>query len=69
MKNFFLGILFTLATLAIGGFLYLRLGLAEVRGGMSHHPVSKAISCIALCTLPCAATPLYFPILSLLPTS
>lgn len=34
MKSFFLGVLVTLATLAIAGFLYLRLGLTEVRGDL-----------------------------------
>jgi|SRR5579863_807984 len=32
MKNFFLGVLTTVLVMAIGGFAYLRLGLAEVRG-------------------------------------
>lgn len=32
MKNFFLGSIVTLAVLAIAGFVYLRLGFAEVRG-------------------------------------
>ena len=32
MKNFLLGVVTTLLILAIGGFLYLKLGLAEVRG-------------------------------------
>jgi mono/diheme cytochrome c family protein len=32
MKNFFLGSLVTLAILVTGGFAYLKLGLAEVRG-------------------------------------
>ena len=32
MKNFFLGILVTLIVLFVAGFLYLRLGFAEVRG-------------------------------------
>lgn len=32
MKNFFLGSLATLAVLAAGGFLYLKLGFAEIRG-------------------------------------
>jgi mono/diheme cytochrome c family protein len=32
MKNFFLGILFTLVAIFLLGFLYLRLGFAEVRG-------------------------------------
>jgi hypothetical protein len=34
MKNFVLGSFVTLAALAVGGFIYLRLGLAEVRGDM-----------------------------------
>lgn len=34
MKNFFLGVIVTLAVLAIGGFLYLRLGLTEIRGDL-----------------------------------
>ncbi len=34
MKNFLLGVLTTLLVLAIGGFAYLRLGLAEVRGDL-----------------------------------
>ena len=32
MKNFLFGILFTCALVFLGGFLYLRLGFAEVRG-------------------------------------
>lgn len=32
MKNFLLGILFTLVVIFLGSFLYLRFGLAEVRG-------------------------------------
>lgn len=32
MKNFLLGVLFTSAAIFVAGFLYLRLGLAEVRG-------------------------------------
>ena len=32
MKQFFLGALVTIVVLAVGGFIYLRLGLAEVRG-------------------------------------
>jgi mono/diheme cytochrome c family protein len=32
MKNFLLGVVTTLAVFLVGGFLYLRLGLAEVRG-------------------------------------
>ncbi len=32
MKHFFAGVLTTPAILVIGGFAYLRLGLAEVRG-------------------------------------
>jgi mono/diheme cytochrome c family protein len=32
LKNFLLGVLATLVVLAIGGFAYLKLGLAEVRG-------------------------------------
>jgi len=32
MKNFLLGILFTLIAILLGGFLYLRLGFAEMRG-------------------------------------
>ena len=31
MKNFFLGVITTLLVLAVGGFVYLQLGLAEVR--------------------------------------
>jgi mono/diheme cytochrome c family protein len=34
VKNFLLGILFTLIVILLGGFLYLRLGLAEVRGDL-----------------------------------
>jgi len=34
MKNFFLGVLATLVVLAVGGFVYLRLGLAEVRADL-----------------------------------
>lgn len=34
MKHFFLGSFVTLAVLAIGGFAYLKLGLAEVRGDL-----------------------------------
>jgi mono/diheme cytochrome c family protein len=34
MKNFLLGILFTLAAIFLGAFFYLRLGLAEVRGDL-----------------------------------
>jgi thiosulfate dehydrogenase len=32
MKNFFLGVFTTLVVTGVGGFLYLRLGLVEVRG-------------------------------------
>jgi mono/diheme cytochrome c family protein len=32
MKQFFLGALVTIVVLAVGGFIYLRLGLAEIRG-------------------------------------
>jgi len=32
MKNFFLGALFAVVVLVIGGLIYMRLGLAEVRG-------------------------------------
>ena len=32
MKQFFLGALFTIALLAVGGFLFLRFGFADVRG-------------------------------------
>jgi len=34
VKNFFLGVLTTLAVLVVGGFAYLRLGWAEVRGDL-----------------------------------
>ncbi len=34
MNNFFLGAFVTLAALALGGFLYLRLGFAEVRADL-----------------------------------
>ncbi len=34
MKNFLLGVLFTLFVLIIGGFAYLRLGFAEVRADL-----------------------------------
>ena len=34
MKNFFLGVFTTLAVLIVGGFAYLRLGWAEVRGDL-----------------------------------
>ena len=35
MKNFFLGSFVTLAALVLGGFLYLRLGFAEVRADLA----------------------------------
>jgi len=35
VKNFFLGILTTLAVVVLGGLLYLKLGFAEVRGDLS----------------------------------
>jgi hypothetical protein len=38
MKNFFLGSLVTLAAIVLGGFAYLKLGLAEVRGDV---PLSR----------------------------
>jgi len=38
LKNFLLGVLTTVAVLVIGGFTYLKLGLAEVRGDL---PPSK----------------------------
>jgi mono/diheme cytochrome c family protein len=38
MKNFLLGVVLTLAVLFMGGFLYLKLGFAEVRGDL---PPSK----------------------------
>jgi len=34
VKNFFLGVLATLAVLVVGGFAYLRLGWAEMRGDL-----------------------------------
>jgi mono/diheme cytochrome c family protein len=34
VKNFLLGILFTVLVLVVGGFAYLRLGFAEVRGDL-----------------------------------
>ena len=34
MRNFLLGVFVTLAAILLGGFLYLRLGLAEVRGDL-----------------------------------
>ena len=34
MKHFLLGVVTTLLVLAIGGLLYLKLGLAEVRGDL-----------------------------------
>jgi thiosulfate dehydrogenase len=43
MKNFALGIVFTLFVLAAGGLAYLLLGYSEVRGGVAPSRLEKAI--------------------------
>ena len=43
MKNFLLGVLFTLFTLALAGFAYLRLGYAEVRADISASRLEAAL--------------------------
>jgi mono/diheme cytochrome c family protein len=43
MKNFFLGILFTLVTVALAGFAYLRLGYAEVRADVPSSRLEAAL--------------------------
>lgn len=48
LKNFSLGVLATLAVLVIGGFAYLRLGFAEVRGDLPPSSWERAVMSAAL---------------------
>jgi mono/diheme cytochrome c family protein len=43
MKNFLLGVLTTLLVIAIGGFAYLELGFAEVRGDLPPSRLERAL--------------------------
>ena len=43
MKNFLLGVLTTVAIFVLGGFLYLRLGFAEVRGDLPPSKLETAV--------------------------
>ena len=43
MKNFLLGILFTLVVLTLGAFAYLKLGFAEVRADIPPSPWERAL--------------------------
>lgn len=43
MKNFLLGVLFTLLVVFLGGFAYLRLGYAEVRGDLAPSNWGRAL--------------------------
>ena len=48
MKNFILGVIATLLILAIGGFVYLQQGLAEVRGDVPASPVEDYLMRMAV---------------------
>ena len=43
MRNFLLGCLFTVVVIALGGFIYLRLGLAEVRGDLPESSLESSL--------------------------
>jgi mono/diheme cytochrome c family protein len=48
MKNFFLGALFAVAVVAIGGLIYLRLGLSEVRGDVPPSALESSLMRMAV---------------------
>ena len=48
MKNFLLGVITTLLVLAVGGFVYLQQGLAEVRGDVPASPLEEYLMRIAV---------------------
>jgi len=48
MKNFLLGVITTLLVLAVGGFVYLQQGLAEVRGDIPASPFEDYLTRMAV---------------------